>query len=550
MPNERLRHMSRRMFLEVTAGGLAGLVTGCNQTPSARPSPTPQELSITERALLPQRVIEQIEGARNTPTPPPLDTPTPARTPVSIPELTPKPTPRPTPEPVRTPTPEPNRPPSIVWSTDVNSTPFKNTDVQPPAYAGEGNLFFLATSTNEIVAIQVELTQGRQVWPWTNKGAVWGYSGGTVFLFHADIPRLYAIDAKTKEEIWKRNLPNDLFDPYGGFKKGFKRPLLTSQDFVGLVLERGSLILGKRNDYFYRSNYLLQAIEGNIAIVSDFPTGYPPPKYYAAYELSTPGKERMLWQTDVEYAHLDPDGLFAYRQAPGRPGDPRNSRVTKHDLKTGNPVWTQEFEPWSTPSYSAGNMMAVGRDIGTYSTIYSIVKKDTGSIIDKLQSQSRGLPYSFCGNDSWFFASHQEEGTTAYFAGKKVWENDEILYADEFIGEFDNVLILARSGRLNPFSSRTPRNGIVWGLTKDGKKFVWPPPQFAEMTATRHIVNGKLIVADEGRNGEARIHSIDIKSGKKLSTNLTSGGVRYLTVTNLDGVLVGQSGYKFFVLRV
>lgn len=570
------------------ASALFPLAAACAPPETPKP-PTPKELSTADRLGTAKAVIEEatqvvdlktaeaqieeLKMAQAKPTQGPTKPPTPEPTPTTKPTVAAKLEPSPSPKPTRAKPDIPELTPSQqatqakteqvrptstpekkeakigkIWEVQVLETPLTRYDGKrgpsPPSFAWNGRQLFATLSSG--IPVEIDLLSGQEKWRWLNQGIIMGTYKNIVYLLRRDAPRIYALISDDKTEKWKYNIPQDLLPTTNNlWTYQLRWPIISSEDsdFLAIQLDRQFLfaerVAGAENVRLGR----VIMISGNKMVTSVLkPPGiYTMSVFDLAKSFDNPVFEidataRWTGITHVDTSITDKD-MLVLSLADFSP-QAKRTKIMARDLETNKIAWERELMLGTRPySIHKNFIVAMVDDLDRRSRRYFLLSRSDGRPVKEFETQDvqnyEVIEYKFFGDEHWFFASHLRQGTFAWFDDKFVWENDEVLGADEFLGEVDSNLILARTG--GKFGADAP----VWAVEKTkGQKFAWKPSIFDQLTAPPIRIGDTAVVASSGT-----LHTLDLKTGQLqmiISGNVRSPSVEYLVSTNRDRLVIGQ----------
>lgn len=480
---------------------------------------------------------------------------------VFIPELaTPPPVRPPTPRPTEKP--KPTELPGKVWEIPVR-------DIEIP-FHWTGSKLFIVNSRG--IPAEVDPKTGKQTWEWERKGVVITSLGKNIYLFNYESFRGYVLDADTKQELFKYNLPGVLF--------GNMAPSEQVSGLVALQLAayNGGLAF-KTSEGFALANLdgkekvvhrgRLLHITNKVAVYSRLnPNSY---SQVATTFAETLGDFKPVWSEEDIYVSLIDDKNVVYNKY-DRSGRAQSNTFVIRSLAGGEDLKTIELPQGITPSFLSKDILILEASDwytspGTLPTptttsskptptkepldtsnTYRVLTRNGFREITKFPKE-RNIPYKFISRDNWTFATHPRNGTKAFKDGGFVWENEDLTGLTHPTEETEGKLVFGTKGSHNPSGNR--EDGIWVVDAKTGKKENGFPIVFDELSTEPKVLGDKVIVADgiAGKRFGLNVLDITIRSKTRLLTDLFVSNLEKLD-SNLVLAQTGGLGQKLYLFRV
>lgn len=493
-----------REFLKLLGAGVLAPAVAAEFLAACRPrtdAPTQAaaavpDIPISDRALMPQELITATQEAARAPTPEAVQ-------------------------------------PKKLWEIRITKNPLGG-----PAFASDGNRLF--TNNQQGLPAEIDLG-GNEIWRWANKGTVLGAQNNTLYLLHAEVPRIYAIDIQSKDTKWRFDMQAPLSAPQKG------KLIFDSPEHFGLQTAGLFTVINKRSGRsVFSSKGILNYLTDKLAIAQ---AGDSKGTGFISTNLERQGLNS--WEMSDAFLGIADDETITATIAIGSvPGvrTPEHYELFAFEASTREELWSQSFNFPIQPLFINKDVVIIKNSptfssLGRQPNYYYVLDRDTGDIITNDQSPA-GVDVKVFGNEIWWCGSHPQQGTSGANSKdiNKAWLNDEILNADNLVTEVGDVLILSRRGTGQSIG------GMIWAVNKNTGKFVWQPQLFEPITAGPIMVGNQLVVADR-TSTRINLHVIDITSGKRETINAASNTINRLHAAG--NLVFGEvSGDKLFAAKV
>lgn len=543
-PVERGPALTRRRLLQAAGFSVLAAAAACRpeekgQAPVSVTTSTPEpstRLSVAERVLLPAKVAQKIEEERReTAAPTPTENPLIPRQPLLKVATQ-------TPEIIRTPEPLQI---GLMWNKRITESVIARQDEtrqRAPSFVWNGNSLF--TVNEQGIPVEIDLDTGKESgWKWQNQGYVVGVrrddliNSDIVVLAHRDTPRIYFWDIKSNRELWRHNLSNLIAasGPNWITQSGMKAPFYNARLAFAIQFERGFYLSGSVDDPGQGiEGYLLNLVNENVI----FQQGQ---KLICADAI----RKSIRWSISSESSMADGETVVTSTPSAGSSTSKNFIRAT--DIAGGTELWKTELPRGAKPAFIGKNFIVIGNGFSQES--YFLLDRRDGSVVSQGVHPASG--YNFFEKGDWFFISHPQTGTEAFFEKAKKWQNDEVPGAFKCLTEIQDSLILTRGGS-GTLLGGTQINGVIWAVEKEsGKLAPWPPVYFDPFTTSSLLIDNKAIVADGVFGERFALKSLDLSTGEvRVISDKPGHGI--LNITDVGrGIVVGQIiGGKIFAARV